>query len=56
MKKSNPPRPRQEFSIKNLSELYDVTIETEDGDERYAHKPILVARYLPGVPKTWTLG
>ena len=31
--------------MKNLSELYDVTIETEDGDEIYAHKPILVSRY-----------
>ena len=42
--KSTPPTPRLEFSFKNLSDLCDVTIETEDGDELMAHKSVLVAR------------
>jgi len=43
-RKSSPPRPRLEFSFKNLSELCDVTIETEEGDQLLAHKSLLVAR------------
>jgi len=43
-RKSTPPKQKLDFSFKNLVELCDVTIETEDGDELYAHKSILVAR------------
>ena len=43
-RKSAPPRHHIEFSFKQLSELCDVTIETEDGDQLLAHKCLLVAR------------
>jgi len=43
-RKCKPPTPRLEFSFKNLEELSDLTIETEEGDEVFVHKSILVAR------------
>ena len=51
VKKSSPPRPKIEFTFKNLPELHDVTIETEEGKEVMAHRCILVARseYFAGM-------
>ena len=51
VQKSNPPRLRIEFTFKNLPELQDVTIETEEGKEVMAHRCILVARseYFAGM-------
>ena len=50
--KSRPPRPRLSFSARSLSELADVTIECEEGDEILAHKCILAARYLFRISST----
>ena len=44
VRKTTPPRPRLDFSNKNLSELHDVTIECEDGKCLFAHKCILATR------------
>ena len=51
VKKSNLPRAKIEFTFKNLPELQDITIETEDGKEVMAHRCILVARseYFAGM-------
>jgi len=51
VQKSSPPRLRIEFTFKNLPELQDVTIETEEGNEVMAHRCILVARseYFAGM-------
>jgi len=51
VQKSSPPRLRIEFTFKNLPELQDVTIETEEGKEVMAHRCILVARseYFAGM-------
>merc|ERR1719234_124752 len=51
VQKSCPPRLRVEFTFKNLPELQDVTIETEEGKEVMAHRCILVARseYFAGM-------
>lgn len=45
-KRTPPPKPKLEFNLQNLLDLADVTLVTEDGVELYAHKSILVARYL----------
>jgi hypothetical protein len=42
--KTRPPRARLAFSPRTLSELADVTIETEEGEEIFAHKCMLAAR------------
>jgi hypothetical protein len=42
--KTRPPRARLAFSPRSLSELADVTIESEEGEEIFAHKCMLAAR------------
>jgi len=44
IKKTRPPLLKLEFSYKNVAELHDVTISTEDDKEVFAHKCVLVAR------------
>lgn len=43
-RKTRPPRAQLALSAHSLSELADVTIESEDGEEIFAHKCILAAR------------